>query len=396
MKVIGIVAEYNPFHLGHAYHIQQSKKKVGGDCAVVAVMSGNFVQRGEAAILPKHIRAAAAVQCGCDLVIELPLPWALSSAEGFARGGIGLLCAFGVDHISFGSESGNLEAIKKTASCLLRAETMEAVRKELKRGSSFAVARETVLRQLLGESAAVLASPNDLLAVEYCKTVLQYRPEMQLLPVLRCGAAHDTVTETGFRSASDLRETLQNGNNLVGAVPDPANALYEKAIAEKGIITQQCLESALLSRLRQLDAETVSALPDAGEGLENRFARACAEGGCLEEIYQMTKSKRYTLSRIRRMTLCAALGISKEMAAGMPPYGRVLAANARGRAVLRQVPQTEAIPILTKPAAAQRLSKQAQQIFALECAATDLYVLGYEKAEHRRGGSEWRTSPVML
>lgn len=397
MNVIGVVAEYNPFHLGHAYQIQQVRTMLEGDTAVVAVMSGNFVQRGEASFFPKQIRAEAAVRCGCDLVLELPLPWAISSAEGFARGGAGLLCALGVDAISFGSESGNLAAIRALADTLLRPETSEQIRTEMKRGGSFAAARQTVLTRLLGaETAARIADPNDLLAVEYCKTVLQYRPETQLLPVLRKGAAHDAVTESGFRSASALRRILREGGSLCGLVPDAAAEIYESFLVQKDGITQERLEPAMLSRLRQLTAADFAALPDAGEGLENRLAKACAEGGNLDEIYAMAKTKRYAMSRIRRMTLCAALGIRKGMADGIPPYARVLAANAAGRALLRQWSDSGAVPILTKPAAIRGLSERAQAVFALESAATDLYTLGYANPEHRRGGSEWRSGPVML
>lgn len=395
MDVIGVVAEYNPFHLGHAYQLQQGRQLFGKDSAVVAVMSGNFVQRGEAAVFPKHVRAAAAVRCGCDLVIELPLPWALSSAEGFARGGAGLLCALGVDAISFGSESGNLDGIQTLARALLCPETMQAVREALKQGGSFAAARQSVLAQQLGEGLAnCIAQPNDLLAVEYCKTILQRRPEMRLLPVLRKGAAHDAAAGEGFQSASALRTVLRGHGSLRGLVPEEAAQQYEAF--PQGVLRQERLETAMLSRLRWLKPDDFSALPDAGEGLDRRFARACAEGGSLEEIYRRTKSKRYALSRIRRMALCVTLGIQKGMAGGIPPYARVLAANATGRALLRQWSETVDLPILTKPASVRRLSRSAQSLLALECAATDLYVLGWDRTECRRGGNEWRISPVML
>jgi predicted nucleotidyltransferase len=225
---------------------------------------------------------------------------------------------------------------------------------------------------------------------------LQRRPEMQLLPVLRKGAAHDAVTEAGFRSASDLRGSLCRGDDLHGLVPDAAARIYADAVAQRGIVTQAALEPAILSRLRWLPAAEFARLPDASEGLEHRLARACAEGTSLEGICQMVKSKRYALSRIRRMVLCAALGVRKELADGIPPYVRVLAANATGQTLLRQWAKTLPIPILTKPASVRRLPAKAQALFALEAAATDLYVLGYQTEEHRRGGSEWRISPVML
>ena len=222
------------------------------------------------------------------------------------------------------------------------------------------------------------------------------RPETRLLPVLRKGAAHDAETESGFRSASALRNILREGGSLRGLVPDAAAQIYETFLVQKDGMTQERLESAMLSRLRQLTAADFAALPDAGEGLEHRLAKACAEGGDLEEIYALAKTKRYAMSRIRRMTLCAALGIKKGMADGIPPYARVLAANAVGRALLRQWADSSAVPILTKPAAVRELSERAQAVFALERAATDFYVLGYAESAQRRGGSEWRSGPVML
>ena len=175
MRVFGIICEYNPFHRGHEWQIDELRRLAGEEeCAVVCAMSGDFVQRGDFAIERAHARAEAAVRGGADLVLELPLPWAISSAEGFARGGVSILAATGVvDTLAFGSECGNAAKLQRAAKALLRAEFPDALREELAKGLSFAAARESAARALIGEDAAVLREPNDILGVEYCKALLQ-------------------------------------------------------------------------------------------------------------------------------------------------------------------------------------------------------------------------------
>ena len=205
MKAVGIVAEYNPFHGGHQYQIRKIRESCGADTPVVAVMSGDFVQRGEAASYDKFTRAEAAVRGGVSLVIELPLPWSLSSAEGFARGGVGLLGATGVvGTLSFGSESGNLSAIEKTAAVLDTPEYNEALKAMLAGGTPFAAARAGAARALLGNTAAVLNTPNDLLAVEYLRASAKLGHTFKYIPVRREGSVHD-----GAGSASELRALLR-------------------------------------------------------------------------------------------------------------------------------------------------------------------------------------------
>ena len=215
MKAVGIVAEYNPFHSGHRYQIRKIREIFGAETPVAAVMSGDFVQRGEAASYDKFTRAEAAVRGGVSLVIEMPLPWSLSSAESFARGGVGLLGAAGViDALSFGSESGDLSALEKTAAVLDTPEFAEALKRELTGGTPFAAARARAARALLGESAAVLDTPNDLLAVEYIRAAAKLGYIFDYTPVRREGSTHD-----GAGSASELRALLRAGESLAGRVP---------------------------------------------------------------------------------------------------------------------------------------------------------------------------------
>lgn len=400
MSVIGVVCEYNPFHRGHLYHLEQARARLGGDTTVVCVLSGDFVQRGEAAVYQKFARAEAACRCGADLVAELPLPWCLSSAEGFARGAVSLLDALEATHLSFGSESDDLDGLWATARVLALPETTERIKALLRQeGSlSFAAARETVVRELLGECAELLRQPNSILAVEYLKALDSLGLDLVPLPVLRQGAGHDqSGSGEGPCSASELRKRLRRGLPLEGEVPPAAATIYARErAAGRELADSAALEIALLSRLRALDPEDFERLPDAGDGLGRRLYHAVQEEADLESILQFAKSKRYALSRLRRMALCAALGVSAETAAGTPPYARVLAFNARGRLLLRKLEGHSSIPILTKPAAARRLGGTTEEIFNLGSRAHDLYVLGLPEGLSQRPGADWRTGPVIL
>lgn len=231
MKVIGIVGEYNPFHFGHAYHIEESRKAAGEDSAVVCVMSGDFVQRGESALYSKFARAEAACRSGADLVLELPLPWSLSSAEGFARGALGILGNLGiVDTLSFGSECGSADALSRTAELLLKPETDERIRRELKEneGISFAAARQHALAHFDGDLALLLESPNNILGVEYIKAIYEQSLDITPVTVMRLGAGHDAHGDALPRSASEIRRRIKAKNDADGDIPAAALEVYER------------------------------------------------------------------------------------------------------------------------------------------------------------------------
>ena len=222
-NVIGIVAEYNPFHNGHARLIEQTRARLGADCPVVCVMSGDFVQRGSPAVYAKFARAEAAARCGADLVLELPLPWALSSAEGFARGAVGLLGSLGVvTHLSFGSECGELEPLQRVAEVLLDPLLGEDLRAELQSGIPFAAARQQAVARRVGALAELLQAPNNILAVEYLKAIFDQRLDLHPLTILRTGAQHDRPAEGNVRSASELRTRIGAGENVSAFLPKAA------------------------------------------------------------------------------------------------------------------------------------------------------------------------------
>jgi predicted nucleotidyltransferase len=399
MRTAGVVAEFNPFHNGHRLLIKRARETLGGDAAVVCVMSGDFVQRGEAAVWSKFARAEAAVRCGADLVFELPLPWALSSAEGFARGGVGLLASLGVvDCLVFGSECGQTGPLERAAEALLDPGFPAALRAQLEGGAPFAAARQRALAALTDEqTASVLDTPNNILAVEYIRAVYELGLDLGLAAVRREGAAHDGPGSGSFRSASELRSRLAAGKDCSAFMPDAAAAVFgREAERGRGPVLMQALEPMLLSRLRMLPDAEFGRLPDASEGLGNRLCAAVREEPSLDGVLSAAKSKRYALSRIRRMTMCACLGLREGMADEAPPYARLLAANERGRALLRLIADRGRIPVITKPAAARQLPKEALAVFELGAGARDLYVLGYRAAAERRGGSDWRSGPALV
>ena len=377
MSVVGIVAEYNPFHAGHAFHLAETRRRLG-ECTAVAVMSGHFVQRGECAVLDKWTRARLALEGGVDLVLELPTVWAAASAERFAWGAVNILKEAGADAISFGSESGGAEGLKTVAACLDRPEFRAVLRRFLEQGLPFAACRQTAVRELLGEElAALLDGPNDNLGVEYLKAArrLGWEPEVAAVP--RRGADHDGGGHPKYPSASWLREQILSGE-----------------LEAENPASMKTGQRWILAALRNMDESDFAALPDCGEGLSHRLYRAARQGRTLDEVYGLAKTKRYAHARIRRSALWGALGLRESDRPDTPPYLRVLGANERGRALLRKLKKTARLPVITKPAHVRKLDGPVRRLFELEARCTDLYQLCREAPGPC--GLEWTSGPVML
>ena len=394
MKVIGIICEYNPFHLGHAGHIEKTINAVNDDCAVVCVMSGNFVQRGDLAVFNKHARAEVAVRCGADLVVELSVPYVLSSAEGFARAGVHILNSMGLcDFLSFGSESGDVEPLARVAEVLISEEAGAVTRKMLDNGLSYAAARQKAVDEILGSFSKVLTSPNNLLGIEYIIALMLSGSEIKPLTVSRTGGDHDG--ESPY-AASALRKYLVNNNSLWKEfVPTPSLEVLNNEIrAGRGPVSVKQCESAILSRLRLYD--NYGNLAGVSEGLEYRFKKYAVREPTIESILEKTKSKRYVMSRLRRMMLNVSLDITDNYIKNPPPYIRVLAMNGKGMKLLRKMQKSCSLPIITKPASVLKFDGFAIDMFNKEAAATDLYVLGYQNEDERYGGREWLQSPSVF
>ena len=400
MNAAGIIVEYNPLHMGHVHLLRETRRILGEDTAILCCMSGDFVQRGDFAILRRQARAKAAVQSGADLVLELPLPWAVSSAEGFARGAVETLLSTNVlTHLAFGSECGDGAALLRTAAALQSEDFPALLRQELKVGDSFAAARErSVGKRLSPEDAALLQSPNNILGIEYCKALLGCKSAVEPLTIRRVGAAHDAKEAQGtIASASAIRTLLKEGEQALSLMaPAMKEAYLEEKAAGRAPVLWQNSERAILARLRSMRREDFAALDQGKEGLYNRLYEASRTAAGVEELLDAAKTKRYAYARLRRMVLWAYLGLKPAEIPQHPVYLRPLAMNDRGRAVLAKMRKEAALPILTKPADVRRLGPEAQRLFAMEAAAADLYSLSYPDLAAARGDVLWKEGPVLL
>ncbi len=385
MRVAGIVAEYNPFHNGHAHHIEKTKE-IGGGCEathVVAVMSGSFVQRGEPAMLTKFDRARAALAGGADLVLELPLPWSLTSAEKFAFGAVSMLDALGcVDTISFGSEVGSLAPLERAVNTMESERYQNLMRYFLTTGISFPEAQQKALTEIAGASCGnLLSTPNNTLAIEYIKALRRLSSPIKPFTIPRYQVAHDSAVPLGnIASATYLRSVIEN-DRLSASFPFMpaacASVLSDAATQGRAPATREPLERAVLSRLRALSLEELAALPAVSEGLENRVYNAVRTASSLEELENAIKTKRYPLTRVRRLLWAAYLGIPKTAPDATPPYLRILAANTRGKEILSKAEPR--IPLLHRASQMEKLDDDCNRFWQLECRATDLHALAFPK-----------------
>ena len=338
MGITGIICEYNPFHLGHRKQFDIIRQRKGEAEAIVCLMSGDFVQRGHPAIIDKTLRAKAAVSCGADLVLELPVTAALSSAEGFAARGVEILSSF-CNSLCFGAESDDSAALLDTAGALLSDEFPPLLRAQLDKGLSFPAARQAALEEM-GLDGALVTQPNNILAIEYCKAILSQHSPMEPFPILRQGSYHDAAPDRENPSATAVRTLMTGGHDWKSCVPTPAQAIFEGATLH----TLSAGERAILARLRTMDDAEFQALPYGSEGLWRKLMHAARRESTLEDILIAVKSKRYTRTRLDRMVMCAFLGLTAADLCAPAPYTRVLALNDRGREILKKARQTGHFP----------------------------------------------------
>ena len=337
MKTVGIICEYNPLHLGHQKQFDLIHKE-HADCAIVCLMSGNYVQRGAPAVFDRSLRAKAAILSGADLVLEMPVTVSLSSAEGFAAGSVKILDNF-CDELCFGAESADTAMLISTATALLSNGFSPALRTQLDTGKSFPAARAAALTDL-GLDSQILSLPNNILAVEYCKAILSQGSAMRPYPIHREGGYHDETPDGENPSATAVRQLILDGHDWKSYVPATARSVFDNA----AIHSLFAGERAGLSRLRTMSDEAFETLPYGSEGLWRKLMHAARQFATVEEIAAATKSKRYTRSRIDRMILCAFLGLTADDFATNAPYARVLAFNDRGREVLSKAKNTGLFP----------------------------------------------------
>ena len=368
MKTAAIIAEYNPFHDGHKYHIEKTREVA---THVVVVMSGNFTQRGDVAITPKHNRAETALQNGADLVIELPVAFALSSAEQFAVGAVALLNALGtVDMLSFGSECGDASLLKEAAGAVHYAQTTDEFFSAMRGGKTYPAALQSAVEKYYTDDVVdVLAHPNNTLAVEYIKALNESGSAIQPFTIKRKGAGHDEhVCDNAdtIMCASQIRKKV-----LCGEIPPSDAGLQPELICDI-----MRLESAILAKLRMMSIKEIKKAPNVSGGLENRIFKAARGAKSLSELYFLSKTKRYTLARIRRAVLCCFLGITESDVKIGPQYVRILAMNDRGKEILTK---RCALPANSSLAALMKTGDNAKRQALLEDRCTNVHALAFEK-----------------
>jgi predicted nucleotidyltransferase len=414
LKVLGIIAEYNPFHNGHLYHLKESVLTTGATHSV-AVMSGNFVQRGEPSVVNKWARAEMAVRAGVDLVLELPAVYACQSAEGFAAGAVSILDGIGaVDFLCFGSESGDLEGLKKISG-ILTAEPSDykvLLKEFLAKGYSFPSARAKALEKYIGGHGdslrSMLASPNNILALEYLKALRSLQSPVLPFTVRRTAAGyHSASINSRIASATAVRNELIRKNAITKRVcktlPVSSSVILEREFAQgRGPVSIDRFSLPVVAHIRKIGAKALKEYPEVTEGLENRIHNAARENTTISGMLEDIKTKRYTRTRLCRILTYTQLDIKKSLTEmlkrqGYPCYAKVLALNKKGAEILKKADSLSRIPIITKTA--DHGFPEGSPLYCVlqkDFLATDLYVLYYSNREYAYAGQDYITSPVYM
>lgn len=389
--ILGIVSEYNPFHNGHLYHLNYSKQ-ITKSSFTIAVMSGNFVQRGDTALVDKWTRAEMALKSGIDLVIELPTLYAISSAENFADGAVKILNSLGVvDYISFGSEIGEIAPLNDIASILYKEpkEFSNLISMQLKSGLSYPKARELAVSMYFGSSKKfkeVLENPNNILGIEYLKALKKHRSSIQPITVKRDYSDYNSKTvKQGIASATAIRTMIEQDKNIHYVVPYETYELMEQKQESKEIVKNlSVFEKEIIYTLRKMTVQEISSLPDVSEGLEFRIKEAANISNNLETLLYNIKTKRYAETRIRRILLYALLGIKEKdinMSKRVTPYIRVLAFNKHGKRIISAIaannPRLKIIVSLKK-FMETNIDPMLKKMISKDILATNIYTLSYE------------------
>ena len=390
MLISGVICEFNPLHNGHKYLLDAIKKETGG--YTVCVMSGNFVQRGECAIIDKYRRTKMALANGADLVIELPSPFAVATAEKFAFGGVSLLDALGCcDRIYFGSESGTATELSFIAKLLKSEEFSSALSDEIRTGDNFATARENAVKKLAGsEVANMLRKPNNILGIEYIKALETLKSSIKPYTVKRIGADHDSEDKGVNASAKAIRECMLSGSAYSHMMPED-NIYYINDAVKHGEAPASLAycERSILADLRRAKPEDLLNIPDVSEGIENKIISAARVSGTLVGLYAKIKSKRYSHARIRRIILSYYLRIDKSF--NRIPYIKVLGMNRNGLDIIKS--KTNTLPYVVNFSDVKKLDDYSQELFAHEAMIDDIYALMQPVVAD--GGKYYTTPPII-
>ena len=367
MKVAAIIAEYNPFHKGHEYQIEKTREILGDDTAIIAIMSGNYTQRGELAIVDKTVRARAAVDSGVNLVLEIPFPHSMSSAEFYARSGVHIAEAIGVvDYLVFGSECGDIDKLVRVAENMSSGEftsrMADAMREDC-REIGYASLCESVYRELYGDEVDNLLSPNNILAIEYIKALKDRSSSITPLTIKREGAGYNEgfSAKNQFQSASAIREMMHGDfSSALDFVPDSAKGAFLSAYkAGKMPTREQRLDSAVISFFRLNSPVGEVDIHDAAGGLYNRLQDISSDVTTISALIKNSETKKYTNARIRRAVWYSYFGVTSSEVRALPRYTQILALDDIGRKLLKVIKRVTALPVINKPSSLSSLDSNA-------------------------------------
>lgn len=419
MSVLGIIAEYNPFHNGHLHHLEQARSLTGAHYTV-CVMSGNFIQRGEPALINKWSRTKAAVMSGIDLVIELPVVYSMASAEFFAFGGVKLLDSLGiVDCLCFGSENGSTVGLDEIAGILL--EEPESYRKHLrehlKKGLSYPASRNAALIEYLSRAGSdadsleeIMRSSNNILGIEYLKALKRLGSTIKPVTIKRIKSTYNSpgITDS-IASATAVRRNIFDNpkeldiDTLKRVIPENMlSILKEELVCGRGPVFPDMYGTLLLGLARKMCADDFARLPYVSEGLENRLKAASLTSGSIDEYLGKVCTKRYTRTRIQRILFSILTGLEKNEfdefnKFGGPQYIRVLGFNSKGRELLSKIKKSATLPVMVKPADYKNsCNPLLRRMLEIEANTTDIYVLAYGNTEFRGAGQEFTQNLVRL
>ncbi len=419
MSILGIIAEYNPFHNGHLYHLEQAKSLTGARYTV-CVMSGNFIQRGEPALINKWARTKSAILSGIDLVIELPVVYSMASAEFFGFGGVKLLDSLGiVDYLCFGSENGSTVSLDEIAEILLNepASYREYLKEHLDKGLSFPASRKSALLKYLSKMGAdtdsleeTMRSSNNILGIEYLKALKKLGSTIKPVTIKRIISTYNSKELAGsIASATAVRKNIFDNSRKIDfdalkkVIPDNSlSILKEEFECGRGPVFPCMYETLLLGLARRMRTEDFSSLPYVNEGLENRLKAASGTSGSIEQYLETVCTKRYTRTRIQRILSSILTGLTKNEfdefnKFGGPQYIRVLGFNSNGRELLSKIKKSAALPVIVKAADFKNsCNPLLKRMLEIEASATDIYVLAHSNTEFKRAGQEFTQNLIRL
>jgi len=406
MSVTGIIAEYNPFHLSHSYHFKKAKE-ISNSGAVIAIMGGNFLQRGEPAIVDKWARTEMALKAGIDLVLELPFVFASRSAFWFAQGSVKSLAATGIiTNLAFGAETSDLQALIIIAQKLNREDMLFSKTLEffLKSGYSYPKSRTLTLEQQLNAleitiDIGELNNPNNVLALAYLRVLDQLNSDIEPVLITRIGSYHAQEPEKKAASATAIRKLILNHNDDWGKyVPASTKAILLKELSKgRGPVTLKSFEQSILAVLRRMKIEELRKIVEVTEGIENRLWELAQKTGDITSLLEKIKTKRYTYTRMQRLLIHSFLNFTEDLSVNEPQYLRVLGFNSRGKKLLKLMNSHSSLPIITKFSQGYKdVSETGRKMLDLEIRATDLYNLAFPNQNERQGRMDFYRSPVII